>query len=224
MKLIKNSMKRLSHVKQIGAVLGVAICAATTLQAQSSSPTPAPPSTQVPAASAAISHADREFLQFAAQANQTEIAMADVAEARSHNLAVKELAQMMRTDHQQNNAQLQVIVQSHLVAVDANLNAANQKALNRLQKANEADFDKDYTKCMLKDHVKAIATFDKLVSHTEQGDIRSYAQNTLPALRNHLRHSEDAARATGLDESTISSILKGLPNDESSHAISFNQN
>jgi hypothetical protein len=77
---------------------------------------------------------------------------------------------------------------------------------------------------MLKDHVKCIARFDKAIADTQEADVKDYAQSTLPALRKHLQHSEDAARAVGLDEPTISSILKGLPSEEPQRSVTFNQN
>jgi predicted outer membrane protein len=110
-----------------------------------------------------------------------------------------------------------------LVALDATLTSANERAVDRLRKASDADFDMDYTKVMLKDHVKCIKMFDKAVADIEEPYVKEYARNTLPALRKHLRHSEDAARSVGVDEATISSILKGLPLGES-QAVSFNQN
>jgi putative membrane protein len=98
----------------------------------------------------------------------------------------------------------------------------NQRSVNRLKKASNADFDKDYTKLMLKDHVKCIGRFDKATKDLEEPYLREYAQGTLPALRNHLQHSEEAARAVGVDESTISAILKGLPSHESQQSVAAN--
>jgi putative membrane protein len=220
MKICKNSMTRFMRAARIGTALSAAILAGSALQAQITPQPPAP----APGNSAEISHAAKEFLQDAAQANQTEIAMANIAEGKSQNARVKELAQMLRNDHQQNYAQLQVIAQNHAVILDSSLSMMNQHAVNRLQKANDADFDKDYTKVMLKDHVKCIARFDKAIADMQEADVKDYARSTLPTLRKHLQHSEDAARAVELDEATISSILKGLPNDEPQRSVAVNQN
>jgi len=222
MKTYRNSNTRLERVSKIGAVLGAAILGASALQAQYTGP--AAPPVSAPETSIEISHSAKEFLQFAAQANQTEIAMANIADGRSQNTTVKDLANMMLTDHQANYAQVQLIAQKHMLALDASLNLANRRAANHLQKVNAAEFDRDYTKDMLKDHVKAITTFDKAIAQLDQPDVTQYAQSTLPALRKHLRHAEDAARSVGVDENTISSILKGLPIDEATRAVAVNQN
>jgi len=211
---------RMMRILRIGTVLSAAILTASTLQAQYTGP-----STPLPALSNdnGVSHAAKEFMQDAAQANLTEIAMANIAETRAQNTVAKELAQMMRKDHQQNYDLLQVMAQNHLVILESKPDALNQRAIHHLEKANDADFDKEYTKVMLKDHVKCITRFDKAIADMQEPYVRQYAENTLPALRKHLRHAEEAARSVGLDEGTISSILKGLPSDELLQSVASNQ-
>jgi putative membrane protein len=222
MKTYRKSMTRLVRAARIGTALGAAIFAVSAL-AQNPPPT-APP--QAPAAGipTEISHRSKEFLQFATQANQTEIAMANAAEPRSQNSAVKELANMMLADHQQNFAQVRLIAQNHMFAINESLDVMNQRAVSRLQKADEANLDKDYAKDMLRDHVKCITRFDKAAAEIEDPDVVAYIRTTLPTLRNHLRHSEDLARSVGVDEGTISTILKGLPSDEARRNVTLNQN
>jgi putative membrane protein len=228
MKICNDSMTRLLRVLRSGTVSSAALFTACALQAQYIGPVTGPgTTTPTPAPTAdanGISHAAKDFMQFAAQANQTEIALANIAETRGQNAKVKELAQMMLADHQQNYGLLQGMAQNHLVALDSSLNWKNQRAVNRLQKAGIADFDKDYTTAMLEDHVKAIKRFDKAATGLDEQFVVQYAQNTLPDLRKHLRHSEDAARAVGVDEGAISSILKGLPSDELLRKVASNQN
>jgi putative membrane protein len=214
MKTYRNYLVCLSRVAKTAAALGAAVFAATALQAQSAGQNATPPPSGSIEPSANVSHRAKEFLKEAAQANQTEIAMANVAEGKSQNTQVKDLARMLRSDHEQNYAQLQSTAQAHGITLDASLDMLNQHEVNRLQKANDAEFDKEYTKVMLKDHVKCIMRFDKAASDIEEQDVKQYAQNTLPALRRHLRKSEEAARSAGVDDSTISSILKELPAED----------
>ncbi|MGO8696109.1 MAG: DUF4142 domain-containing protein [Limisphaerales bacterium] len=211
MKLQTNPMARLSRVLVTGTALGAAVLAVSTLQAQPAAQNVNPPAV---AATDNVSHRAKEFLKDAAQVDQKEIALAGVAESRSQNSTVKELARMLRMDHQQNYAQVQALAQAHGVTLEAAPDWMNQREIDHLQKVKEADFDQDYTKMMLKGHVKAIKLFEKDSADIQEQDIKQYALNTLPALRKHLRHSEDAARAVGVDPSTISSILKDLPSED----------
>ncbi|HEY3915976.1 MAG TPA: DUF4142 domain-containing protein [Verrucomicrobiae bacterium] len=176
------------------------------------SPVSTPSNTDTATAnSESTSHRAKEFIKDAAQANSAEIALSQVAQAKAQNSDVKQLAQMMVTDHQTCNQKLEGIAQAHGVAVDQSLDWINQHEVNRLQKVDTSDFDKDYTKIMLKDHVKAIKMFQKAADEVKDPDVKEFAANTLPTLRNHLRHAEDAARAVGLDDSTVNSIVKDLP-------------
>ncbi len=164
--------------------------------------------------SSTLSHKAKEFLKDAAESDQAEIAMANVAEGKSQNTQVKDLAQTLRAAHEKNYQAVQALAQAHDVKIDTRPDMMDKHAANRLQNASDANFDKEYTKMMLKDHVKCIKRFDKAVADVREMDIEEYAQDTLPKLRNHLRRSEDAARAVGVEESTIDSIVKGLPNED----------
>ncbi len=216
------------------AKTGTLICAIASsgffAQAQGTSPLtpqPAPESstaTLIGNEPDGVSYLAREFVQDAAQANQTEIAMANVVESRSTNATVKKFARMMRTDHQQNFGELQQLAESHAMVLDSALSTMNQHAVNKLQKTSDANLDREYAKVMLKDHVKAIKRFEKASTEISEPYLKTYAQNTLPALRRHLRQAEDTARVAGVDESTISSILKSLPGQEAQRAVTFNQN
>jgi putative membrane protein len=232
MKIYRNSMTRLARAAKTGAVLSVAIFATSALQAQSSVPnnpnnTPPPENSQPPAASAdnsgKISHRAKEFLEDASQANQMEIALAGVAQEKSQNATVKALAQTLRSDHEKNLAQVQSLAQAHGVTLDDSVSWMNQRIVNHMQKASDADFDKDYTKMMVKDHVACIKNFDKAAADVKESDINQYVQNTLPTLRTHLQRSEEAARSVGVDDATISSIRKGLPTEEMGRGVTYNQ-
>lgn len=200
MKTCKTSMTRLARVAKTGAALGAAIFAASALQAQ------------VGGFFGPI--LEIGFLKDAAQADQTEIALANMAEGKSQNTTVKEWAQTLRTYHEQNFAQLQLMAQTLGFTLTTSPGWLNQREINRLQKANDADFDKEYTKVMLKDHVKCIKRFEKAASEIETQDLKQYTRNTLPTLRSQLRRYEDTARSVGVEESAISSILKHLPTDD----------
>ncbi len=157
------------------------------------------------------SHRAREFIQKAAQGNSAEIAFSELAQSKALSPEVRQVAQMVASDHQQAGQKLQVVAQAHGIALDQFLDQMNQREVNRLLKAPGEDFDKNYARIMLKDHAKAIRMYETAANKIKEADVQEYAQNTLPKLREHLRHAEEAARAVGLDDSTVSSIVKGIP-------------
>jgi putative membrane protein len=221
MKTRRITVTRLSRALMTGVALGVTIFATAALRAQSPGQSSTAPPTSIEP-SAKISHWSKDFLQDAAQANKTEIAAADVALEKSQNSAVKSLGQTLRTDHLQNYKQLQTIADAYGVNLDSNLSWMNRRTVSRLQKDSDAEFDRDYTTTMIKDHVACIKTIDKAVAQAVEPDVKQYAETTLPTLRAHLRRSQDAARAVGVDNVTISSIMQGLPLGEPERGVTLN--
>lgn len=203
------TIARLSRVARVGTALSAAIFAVPSLQAQTATPAPTAPAT-----TESLSHRAKEFIKDAAEANQTEIALANMAEGKTQNDKVRDLAKMLSTDHQQNYAQLQAIAQAHGVTIDTAPDMLHRWETDHLKNAKSEEFDQEFSKLMIKDHVKNIKRFDKAAQDIQEADVKQYAQSTLEALQKHLRHSEDVARAVGLSDDTISSLLKGLPSDQ----------
>lgn len=195
-------MKQMTNVLSRGGIVLTVVLTALALRTQAQQ---APMPTQTPETA---THRAKEFIEKASQGNAAEIALANVAENRAQNPQVKQLADMLRTDHQQANQQLETVAASHGVTMDTSLDFMNKHEVNRLEKADAADFDKEYTTLMLKDHVKDIKEYQDAISKMDEADVKQYAQTVLPKLREHLEKSEQAARAAGVEDSTISSIVK----------------
>lgn len=211
MKIIANQLGRLSGVARIGAIAGAMFLATTSLHAQLTPPAASPPANTE---SSSISHKAKEFLKDAGQIDQTEIAAANVALAKTENTQVKDLASMMVNDHSKNYQELQRVAAASGVTLSPTLSWENKHEVNKLQKDSGADFDKDFDKAMLKGHVKAIKKFEKAAAEIKDPEVRQYAETTLPTLRNHLQHAEQLANAVGIDPSTVKSILRDLPNED----------
>jgi putative membrane protein len=163
------------------------------------------------AADTSISTKGADFVKEAAQGNQSEIATAQLAEQKSQNSEVKDLAQMIQTDHQQAQEKLQTIAQAHGITLDTTPGWSQRRAQSKLEKLNGADFDQQYAKDMLEDHVTDIKKFQKASQQIQDTDVKEYVQTCLPVLQKHLQQAEAAAKAVGVDQSTISSITKRLP-------------
>lgn len=163
------------------------------------------------AADTTLSSKGSSFVKDASQGNQAEIATAQLAEQKGQNPEIKSLAQMLQQDHQQAQEKLQTIAQAHGVTLDQSPSWSQRRAQGKLEKLNGADFDQQYAKDMLEDHVTDIKKFQKASQSIEDADVKQYAEETLPTLQKHLEHAKSAAKSVGVDDSTISSITKGLP-------------
>lgn len=151
------------------------------------------------------------FVKAASEGNQGEIAMAQLAQQKSQNSDIKNLAQTIQNDHQQAQEKLQTIAQTHGLTLDQGLSWSQKRSQAKLEKLSGADFDQQYAKDMLEDHVSDLKKFQKASEQIEETDVKQYAQDTLPKLQQHLEQAKTAAKAVGVDESTISSITSKAP-------------
>jgi len=158
-----------------------------------------------------LSSKGASFVKEAAAGNQSEIALAQLAQQKAQNPEVKNLAQMIQQDHQKAQEKLQTIAQAHGLTLDTTPGWTARRTQSKLEKLNGAEFDQQYTKDMLEDHVTDIKKFQKASQAIEDTDVKQYAQETLPTLQAHLTHAESAAKSAGVDQATITSLTKNMP-------------
>jgi putative membrane protein len=158
-----------------------------------------------------LSSKGASFVKEASAANQSEIALAQVAQQKAQNAEVKNLAQMIEKDHQQAQQKLQTIAQAHSITLDNSPSWTQKRAQSKLEKLTGAEFDQQYTKDMLEDHSTDIKKFEKASQSIEDSDVKQYAQECLPKLQAHLQQAATAAKSAGVDASTVSSYTKNIP-------------
>ena len=163
------------------------------------------------AADTSLSSKGASFVKEAAAGNQPEIALAQLAQQKAQNAEVKNLAQMLQQDHQKSLEKLQTIAQTHGLTLDTSPGFMQRRAQSKLEKLNGAEFDQQYSKDMLEDHVADIKKFQKAAQSIEDSDVKQFAQETLPTLQSHLTKAESAAKSAGVDQSTITSLTKNVP-------------
>lgn len=151
------------------------------------------------------------FIKDAVRGNNSEIAMAEIAERKAQNAQVKQYAEMLRRDHKKANDELEPIAQAHGVAVTSTEASMHEEKTHDLNQVSGSEFDKAYIKDMLRDHQKDIGKFEKASQNLREPDVKRYAEKTLTTLRQHLQRAKQAAQAIGISESEVSSILNESP-------------
>jgi putative membrane protein len=181
--------------------------------------------------SAKLSSRGASFVKEASAGNQSEIALAQLAQTKAQNPEIKNLAEMIQKDHQKAQEKLETIAQTHGITLENSPTWTQKRAQSKLEKLSGAEFDQQYAKDMLEDHSTDIKKFEKASQNVEDTDVKQYAQEMLPDLQKHLQHTASAAKSAGVDESTISSYTKDTPamggageNNESIHGAGRDQN
>ena len=155
-----------------------------------------------------LDHSDRKFVEEAAAGGLAEVEMGQLAAQRAESPEVKQFGQRMVQDHQKANDQLKQVAQSKGVEIPAQTDKSHQKKMEKLQKLNGAQFDKQYMDDMVKDHKKDVKDFQKQTKSAKDPDVKNFAAQTLPTLQEHLQMAE-AAQKTAKSESKSSKSSKG---------------
>jgi putative membrane protein len=134
---------------------------------------------------------DRDFITKASADGHKEIELARIAEQKATSPAVKTLASRIHKDHTQADQELKSLAQSKGVTLPAPPDHKAETA--RLEK--DANIDRTYSNMMVADHKRAIALFER-ASMSKDADVKAFAEKTLPALREHLKLSQEAAAST----------------------------
>ena len=141
-------------------------------------------------ASAALSSADREFVQEAASGGMAEVQAAQLAQQRANSPQIKDFASRMITDHTQANTELQQIAQQESITLPSQPTGKDAAAAKKLSGLNGAAFDKAYSQDQLSDHQQVVALFRKEASSGQDPALKAFAQKTLPILQQHLQMAQ----------------------------------
>jgi putative membrane protein len=164
-----------------------------------------------------IGPTDQQFVMKAAQGGKMEVELAQMAQQKSTNDAVKQLAQKIEQDHTQANKELMDVAKLRGVDVSSATPEAKSQAMkDKLSKLSGADFDKAYLKMMLSDHKKDIKEFERESNRGMDTDVKAFASKTLPALKEHLQMTENVQKGlSGTSASSSSNSMKSSPSGTS---------
>jgi len=116
---------------------------------------------------------DKKFLAMAAQSDQNEIALSQLAEEKATNPAVKAFAEKMVKEHTHMTESMKPFAESWGLAASTGPDADHQKELDKLNGLSGADFDKEYIDQMVTDHAKALSAFTSEAKDTKDVKFRA---------------------------------------------------
>lgn len=138
---------------------------------------------------------DKAFIEDALQGGLLEVKLGELSQAKASSTEVKTFGQHMISDHSKANSELIALAQRKNVVVPVTLNEKGQKIYDMLAEKNGADFDKAYTKCMVKDHKKDICEFKKEAKKGDDVDLKGFASSKITTLEHHKQMAKDARKA-----------------------------
>ncbi len=163
--------------------------------------------------SAALAKSDNSFLTDAIQINLAEIAVGDLAQKNGGSDDVKAFGKMLVEDHTASNQKAISLAQANGITPPNEPKPADKEAQQSLAKLSGPEFDRDFSKAMVKGHKEAIGKFE--AASKGDDDVAKFAQETLPTLQKHLEQAQSIA-----GKETAAQDIQPPPSDKVSKAHS----
>jgi putative membrane protein len=130
---------------------------------------------------------DADFIVNTISGSYAEIELAKLAQTRSSDSGVKNIASTLKTDHTRLISELKAYADKKGIAVPVAETDEDKGDIRNLAEEKEANkFDEEWCK-MLKDrHQKSINKFEARLNKSEDIELKNWVVASLPALRNHL--------------------------------------
>jgi putative membrane protein len=149
------------------------------------------------------STSDDHFVAKAATCGSTEVELGKWALRNGMNPQVRSFGQHLVDDHARANQQLLTLAGKKQIGVPKTIDAKQQEEINRLSRLQGAEFDREFAKRMIKNHKEAIELFEKQSENGKDPELKAFATQTLPKLKEHLRtaralagENEDGSKST----------------------------
>jgi putative membrane protein len=101
---------------------------------------------------------------------------------------VKEFGQMMVKDHTAINDDLKALAAQKGVTLPDNLDAKHQGMVDKMTALTGSEFDNAYIGGMIKAHKKDAKAFKAESAKTQDADIKSFLDKSIPVVEAHLQH------------------------------------
>jgi putative membrane protein len=182
-------MTKVSHV---ALILGAALFSLTACQPAEQAGTTVQSAGQA-GATPALSKVDATFINTAGTAGLAEVTFAQLAATKATDPAVRGFAAKIITDLTTVNQQLASLAQSNGMTPPSEMEGRHQVLYHQLQSLNGPGFDRAYVNGQLQDLTMAIQAFQTEADSGSEPQARSFAQQHLPMLLDHLQTADKMA-------------------------------
>ena len=158
--------------------------------------------------SSKLSSGDSDFIKEAAQGGMMEVQLGKAAQDKASNEKVKEFGKRMEQDHSKANDELKKIASDKGVQLSSDLDKKHKSKMDKLTKLSGAEFDRQYMRDMVSDHKDDIKKFQNEADKGKDADLKKFASQTLPTLKEHLQLAESAADAVKSSGKSAKSTAK----------------
>ena len=144
--------------------------------------------------SSKLSSDDSNFVKEAAQGGMMEVELGKLAQEKATSEKVKAFGKRMEQDHSKANDELKKLASDKGVQLSTALDSKHKSKVDKLSKMSGADFDKRYMSDMVSDHKEDIKKFQKEADKGKDAELKQFASQKLPTLKEHLQLAESTEK------------------------------
>ena len=150
------------------------------------------PMAQDAATTAQTSSHAKEFVEKAGSSGLAEVEMGELGVQKAKSSQVKAFAKEMVADHKKANEELLTAIKGKGLQVPSSRTDMHKAMMEKFQQQDAGkDFDRAYMAQMVEDHKAAVELFESAADDDGLDiNLRGYAKQTLPALREHLQQAQ----------------------------------
>lgn len=142
-----------------------------------------------------LNAADVSFIKHSAADGMAEVKLAALGVKNAVKPAVKAYAAMIVEDHTKANVNLAKLAATKGVELSHEMEPAQTKTFQTLEKSSDADFDNNFLAKMVSDHEMCVSKFERASKEARDAEVKEFADEMLPTLKAHLKK----AKALSLD-------------------------
>lgn len=145
-----------------------------------------------------VSSDDRKWLEHIAQGNAAEIAFAQLALQKSGDPNVRASAQHIIDDHQKLGQKASQTAARLGLMLPNTMSDDDKATLKELQDKSGKDFDRAFTKALVKDHERDVRDTQKVAQNAQNPDVKDLATSALPVFEQHLQMVRQNEKQLGM--------------------------
>ena len=138
-------------------------------------------------AAPALTEANAAFFNAAGTLGLEEVQFAQLAQTKAASPAVRSYATKMLADHTTVDEQLATLAQGKGIAPPTNMDAQHETLYRQLQSMSGPAFDHAFVNGQLQDVTMVIEAFQNEADSGKDPQVRSFAQQYLPMMQQHLQ-------------------------------------
>ena len=142
---------------------------------------------------------DQQLVNNVAAGNLLEVRLAQFAQTKAENPAVKQFGQRMVVDHTSSQKEWMAVAKRNGIDFKAELSPQQVAQAEQLKSLSGAAFDRAYMTSMVQNHRDNVATLQSERNAAHSADVRQLIDASLPTMQGHLNLSQQIGSQVGAD-------------------------